>query len=165
MIRHDFVLEVLSQSTRNRDLGIKRETYLNMGVREYWTFDPTLKWIPDGVRGLTLRTASRGRRYETVAPLPGSVHRPSEVLGLHFRAEEPREDRGAYVPGYRCLRIFDPVTGMDLESAAESKARADRETRRADRESRRADNERQRADAAEAELARLRELLRDAKRR
>lgn len=36
----DFVLEVLSQSTRSRDLSIKRDIYKKMGVKEYWIVDP-----------------------------------------------------------------------------------------------------------------------------
>lgn len=36
----DFVLEVLSSSTRNRDLSIKLKKYKEKGVREYWMIDP-----------------------------------------------------------------------------------------------------------------------------
>ncbi len=36
----DFVLEVLSPSTRRKDLTIKHRKYLNAGVREYWIMDP-----------------------------------------------------------------------------------------------------------------------------
>lgn len=36
----DFVLEVLSPSTRKKDLTIKHRKYLNAGVREYWIMDP-----------------------------------------------------------------------------------------------------------------------------
>jgi Uma2 family endonuclease len=36
----DLVAEVLSPSTRNRDLGIKAERYLSCGVKEYWIVDP-----------------------------------------------------------------------------------------------------------------------------
>ena len=35
----DFVLEVLSSSTRVRDLGIKSKLYKEKGVREYWVID------------------------------------------------------------------------------------------------------------------------------
>ena len=37
----DFVLEVGSESTRLRDITGKRRTYAQMGVPEYWRFDPT----------------------------------------------------------------------------------------------------------------------------
>ena len=36
----DLVVEVLSPSTRSRDLGIKRRIYRDRGVREYWIVDP-----------------------------------------------------------------------------------------------------------------------------
>ena len=36
----DFVLEVLSPSTRNKDILIKSAKYHNAGVREYWIADP-----------------------------------------------------------------------------------------------------------------------------
>ena len=36
----DLVVEVLSPSTRANDLGVKRELYLDSGVRELWLADP-----------------------------------------------------------------------------------------------------------------------------
>lgn len=39
----DFVLEVLSPSTRNRDLTIKLKKYREKGVKEYWMIDPVNK--------------------------------------------------------------------------------------------------------------------------
>ena len=36
----DFVLEVLSPSTRRKDLILKLNKYLNAGCREYWIVDP-----------------------------------------------------------------------------------------------------------------------------
>ena len=36
----DLVIEVLSSSTRKRDMGIKYAKYLEAGVREYWIVDP-----------------------------------------------------------------------------------------------------------------------------
>lgn len=41
----DIIAEVLSPSTRNRDLGIKATRYLNCGVKEYWIVDPKEKSI------------------------------------------------------------------------------------------------------------------------
>jgi len=37
----DWVAEVLSPSTRENDLGLKRERYLAAGVRELWLVDPS----------------------------------------------------------------------------------------------------------------------------
>ena len=36
----DLVIEVLSSSTRKRDMGMKYALYLESGVREYWIVDP-----------------------------------------------------------------------------------------------------------------------------
>ena len=41
----DIVAEVLSPSTRNRDLGAKADRYLTCGVKEYWIVDPKEKSI------------------------------------------------------------------------------------------------------------------------
>lgn len=36
----DFVAEVLSPSTKNKDMVLKLSKYMNAGVREYWILDP-----------------------------------------------------------------------------------------------------------------------------
>ena len=41
----DLVVEVLSPSTRLRDLGVKRERYRLYGVPEYWAVDPDRRTI------------------------------------------------------------------------------------------------------------------------
>ena len=41
----DMVVEVLSYSTRNRDLTIKKDTYEAQGVKEYWIVDPWAKSV------------------------------------------------------------------------------------------------------------------------
>lgn len=41
----DFVIEVLSPSTRRKDLLLKAHKYQNAGVREYWLIDPDKKRI------------------------------------------------------------------------------------------------------------------------
>lgn len=39
----DFVLEVISPSTKNKDYALKAGKYMNAGVREYWIIDPHKK--------------------------------------------------------------------------------------------------------------------------
>lgn len=41
----DFVLEVLSPSTKKKDTVIKLHKYMNAGVREYWMIDPDKKKV------------------------------------------------------------------------------------------------------------------------
>lgn len=36
----DFIVEILSLATQNRDLGIKKDLYEKYGVKEYWVIDP-----------------------------------------------------------------------------------------------------------------------------
>ena len=36
----DFIIEILSKSTRRKDLTLKLHKYANAGVREYWIIDP-----------------------------------------------------------------------------------------------------------------------------
>ena len=153
----DFVLEVLSASTADNDLGPKRRFCEILGVQEYWTFDPRLKPVLPRLVGHALR----GDAYERMPPAPGVDGIRSEVLDVTFRYTE-REDNSpeavraaASLGANHLLRILDPTTGRDFESHLQV-------TRRADAEQARADAEQARADAAEAELARLRAKLDDA---
>ena len=41
----DMVVEVLSHSTRKKDLTIKKDTYEAQGVKEYWIVDPKAKSV------------------------------------------------------------------------------------------------------------------------
>ena len=41
----DFLVEVLSPSTRKRDMSLKLYKYANAGVREYWIVDPVKKAV------------------------------------------------------------------------------------------------------------------------
>lgn len=59
----DLVLEILSPSTRHRDLGEKMALYARYGVTEYWVVDPEAR----SVRVLILN----GDRYEAVEQPPG----------------------------------------------------------------------------------------------
>ncbi len=41
----DMVAEVLSKSTKQRDLTVKKDTYEAVGVKEYWIIDPYMRCI------------------------------------------------------------------------------------------------------------------------
>ena len=145
----DFVMEMASESTWERDVGEKRDIYAAMGVREYWRFDPT---------GACFTPALVGERLEEgeyqgieVAPEPsGRLVGSSAVLGLDLCVE----------PGLE-LRLYDPDTGQRLRNHREDAAEVRREAsarQAAEAEVRREMAARQ---AAEAEVRRLREQLRD----
>ncbi len=108
----DFVLEVASENTWREDLGRKRALYAELGVREYWLFDPKDEYFDPTLQGLVLR----GRAYHALPALVENGARTirSAVLGFELCA-----NRGV-------LRFRDPATGQYLKSHAEEwAARAD----------------------------------------
>ncbi len=135
----DFILEVASASTYERDGREKRAIYEGLGVAEYWRFDPSGDYLNPVLQGLRLNAAGT---YESI-PLSytaGLLGGASEVLGLRLRV-----DAGD-------LRLFDPVTGEYLLTN-----RAEREGRLEERERRL--EERERRLAAEAEVEELKRQL------
>lgn len=132
----DFVLEVTSKSTRQRDQGPKRELYRRLGVREYWQYDPTGDYLAPPLQGFELRAGE----YE---PLPaqelaaGAVALGSAVLGLELRLYEGE------------LRLYDPAAGRALGTREELEA--DLRERNADLEEREAELRETAAELREAE--------------
>jgi Uma2 family endonuclease len=85
----DLVVEVLSPSTRANDLGVKRDLYMQSGVRELWLVDP---------------------EAHTVAKVrPGGT--PDESLG------ESATLRSELLPGFelKVSRIFAPAHGASVQ--------------------------------------------------
>ena len=161
----DLVMEMLSKSNSDADVGSKWRTYEHIGVREYFLFDPEGFELSTPLAGYRLRA---GRYRPVRANAAGRL--PSRVLGLELHVQGGQ------------LRFRDPETGEDLSTydsaedgrlaekqgrVAAEKGRA-AEKRRADEaenarlaESRRADAQEARADAAEREVARLKALVFD----
>ncbi len=97
----DFVLEVASESTGERDVVEKREEYAALGIAEYWRFDET------GQHHGTRQAGDRlvEGRYEPIeiAELAGGVFQGySRTLNLSLRWEEGR------------LVWHDPATGRPI---------------------------------------------------
>jgi len=82
----DLVVEVLSPSSRRRDLGKKRVRYELLGVQEYWAVDPKAETIlvfrrqGDGFLPPVRLSAEAGDRL-TSPLLPGLEISPREVFG------------------------------------------------------------------------------------
>jgi hypothetical protein len=95
------VIELTSRSTRDEDLGNKRWVYAELGVREYFIFDPLGEVLQPPLRGYTLS----GDEYIRIASDGTSIM--SQSLGLELRV----------VDGW--LRLFDPETGRLLSTPAE----------------------------------------------
>ena len=136
-----FVLEIASEKTRGNDLNDKPGIYLEIGVSEYWRFDPT-----GGELFTPILQGDRldGGSWEPIptAPDDGGLGGHSRALGLDLHAEARR------------LRFRDPQTGLWLPDHEETR-HALEETRHALEESRRE------RDAAQAEVAALRARLND----
>ena len=135
-----FVLEVASRSTVDRDRGFKMEQYRRLGVREYWQLDQEGGLLPRELMGHRLR---RGR-YEGLAPsgrvgLAREYH--SEVLGLSLRT--------AIKGGGLTVVFRDPRTGKDVLAGADVDKAMSAVEQRAEAAEGRAEAAEGRAEAAE----------------
>ena len=132
----EWVLEVASESTRRVDLVRKPSIYAQIGVPEFWRFDPTGgRYYRFQLNGLKLVDGEYQPIELTTEP-DGILKGYSEVLELSFAWDDGRP------------RFFDPATGTYLQNW-----RQDRETLRAERAAR-ADAEAE----LESERARMRQL-------
>ena len=139
----DFVLEIVSRSSRQADRVDKREDYAALGIPEYWRFEEAARRRENRLAGDRLVDG----RYEpiTIEELPdGVLQGYSAELDLYLRWEQGQ------------LRLHDPATGRHIatfeserDRADSAETRADSERTRADSERVRADSERTRADSAE----------------
>lgn len=103
----DFVLEVTSKGTVTKDREQNPFIYRNLGVREYFQYDPTGEYLkPNPLQGVRLEHG----KYIDI-PVSGdrilSLH--SEVLGLDLHLYP---ERG--------FRFYDPISNQILRSLAES---------------------------------------------
>ena len=121
----EFVLEVASVHTAERDYTEKRDGYAGYGVSEYWRFDPT-----------------DGRRYP--AGLAGDRLVGGEYVPIELEYYGANNKRGYSdaLKLYVCwedgmLRLYDPMSENYLRTHEESEARAaDEVAARADAEAR-----------------------------
>ena len=143
----DFVMEIASQSTWRRDVAQKRDIYAEMGVSEYWRFDPTGRFFTPPLVGEVL-TDTGYQQLPVAADEAGILRGYSAIFELDICVR----------PGLD-LRLFDPATGQWLlthqesesgRQAAEAALQSSEVGRQAAEAGRR---------AAEAEIARLREQL------
>ena len=128
----DVVIELLSESTAQVDLGRKKDLYAFLRVRDYFVFDP----LTGELRGWT----NASGHFEPLARDPDG-RLPCAALGVTLGTLDATyaDVRATW------LRFFLP-DGTLVPTSAEAEAQ-------------RAEAEAQRADAAEQEVARLRALL------
>lgn len=48
------IFEMTSPGTKNQDMGFKKTLYEQLGVQEYWLFDPKGEWITEQLQGYRL---------------------------------------------------------------------------------------------------------------
>lgn len=119
------IFEMTSEGTRERDWGFKKNLYEQLGVQEYWLFDPKGEWIPEQLQGYRLDDEGVYRWI-----LDGQ----SQVLQLRLEVEE------------ELIGFYRQDTNERLLPPDEFSAALDQEKQRAETAERQADQERQRAD-------------------
>jgi len=133
------IFEMTSESTRTQDSEFKKTLYQQLGVQEYWLFDPRGEWIDTKLVGYRLLR-------DTYEPITDSR---SEPLGLRLAIE------GKFIAFYR------EDTGEKLLIPDELAERLQQETQARVQAEAEAEQERQRAEELEATLARYRERFGD----
>jgi Uma2 family endonuclease len=99
----DVVFEVTSRSTRLEDLGNKRALYAELGVGEYFIYDPLEEYLRPPLQGYRLER----HEYESMRlDAEGKLH--SAVLGLDLQIVQGD------------LRLIDPRTGRLLSTPGEA---------------------------------------------
>ncbi|MGH2346212.1 MAG: Uma2 family endonuclease [Chloroflexota bacterium] len=130
----DVVFEISSPSTIKEDMGKKMRLYAQLGVSEYYLYDPQRNNKPP-LAGYRLMDGA----YQPMTRLLGVEGYKSEVLGTELRVVN------------RWLRVIDPATGEPMRVPSELEAeRARAEAAREQAESARdqAESARKAAEAA-----------------
>ena len=113
----DFALEITSPSTWQNDAVGKRRIYANMGVTEYWRFDPLSRYFNPPLVGERL-VDGEYRPIEVTMDADGILRGHSPVLGLDL----------CVLPG-GLLRFYDPERGQWLNTYEEEVAIREAEAR------------------------------------
>lgn len=112
----DFVIEIASPSTASNDLGRKRDLYAELGITEYWRFDPTGGELYGQPLAGERLVDGEYQPYELRVDGDGSAKRYSELLDLDFYWDGEGFD------------VLDPETGKTIDMLE-----TEREARQADR--------------------------------
>lgn len=166
----EVVFEVSSKTTRRVDFGKKMRLYAELGVQEYFIYDPTSEYLDPplvayelvGGGYVPMKPVKEEVLIGDLAFVPGQTETPeysSPILGLRLTLDEQSH-----------LQFYDLATNQrlleDTEALAlaetlakDAELRAEEERLRAEEERQHAKVERQRAEQAEAENERLREEL------
>ncbi len=97
------VFEMTSPGTRDKDEGFKKDLYAQIGIEEYWQFDPKGQWIEEKLRGYRLMD-------ETYVQIATSE---SQALGLRL------EVSGALISFYRLDNGEKLLIPLELRNKAQ----------------------------------------------
>ena len=109
-----FVLEITSRTTRREDEVEKPKLYAQLGVQEYFQYDPTGDYLNPQLKGFRLVEGT----YQAISPQTInndllSIH--SQTLGLDLQLQEtPDTDITETSRSARPMRFYDPQTGETL---------------------------------------------------
>jgi Uma2 family endonuclease len=129
------IFETTSKSTKREDATHKRPIYQQLGIAEYFLYDPSADYLRPPLQGYRLSPGG----YELIAPDPAG-RLACQQLGLWLRLEDGD------------LTMYDFTSGERLQTEAEDE-HASREEERAAFEAE--------LSARDTEIQRLRDKLRD----
>ncbi len=145
--------EMTSPSTKKEDEGFKKNLYAEIGIAEYWQFDPKGQWIKEKLRGFRLVNGV----YEPI------VNGQSEALGLRLEVD------GKLISFYRLedgekllipLELYERVELLQAK-ARQSEAKAQQLERQSQRLEEQLISERSQAQAQIHELQQQLDRYRD----
>lgn len=75
------IFEITSEGTKDKDEGFKKALYAQLGVQEYWQFDPKGEWIAEQLRGYRWREIVNleGETEQTYEPITDGQSRPLKL--------------------------------------------------------------------------------------
>jgi Uma2 family endonuclease len=132
------IFEMTSKGTQNQDQFFKKTLYEQLGVQEYWLFDPKGEWIKQQLQGYRLRR----EQYE---PITDGRSEP-----LQLRLEVDRQ----------LIAFYQEDTGKKLLIPGELAQALQEETLARQRSEERAEEEHQRAEQAALQVEQLKQRLR-----
>ncbi|MEH2382430.1 MAG: Uma2 family endonuclease [Nostoc sp.] len=146
------IFEMTSFGTKGQDEIFKKTLYEQLGVKEYWLFDPKGEWVQQRLRGYRLR----GEIYEPIQdgrsePLQLRLVVEGRLIGFY------REDTGEklLIPNELAEAL-----GQEVLARQQAEELVEQERQRAEQEHQRAEQERQRAEQAELQIEQLKARLR-----
>lgn len=138
------IFEMTSKGTQDQDKTFKKTLYEQLGVKEYWLFDPKGEWFKENLQGYRLR----GETYEPITdsrsePLQLRLAVEGKLIGFY------REDTGE-----KLLIPNELVQALQQETQARQLAEE-----RAEQQRQRAEQERQQRESAQQQMAEMEAML------